>query len=156
MGNCRLDEPLMAQRYYDGELDPDDARAFEAHLAACADCQRALEELRTLSSFLEPIAGLEGPTVAPGQFAARARSLQLQRSRRVAWGLVAAASILLAGSLFLVGYTETEPSEPMAMMPWEANVVAAPSDDEELVDMDTRTLVAIHIQEPAPGRTSYE
>jgi anti-sigma factor RsiW len=40
--------------YYDGELSDADRRAFEAHLAGCAECARQLAGLETLSRYLGP------------------------------------------------------------------------------------------------------
>ena len=44
---CR-DVVEVVTDYLEGELAPDDRRAFERHLAACEGCQAYLEQLRTV------------------------------------------------------------------------------------------------------------
>jgi len=50
MRACEHGQQVSA--YHDGELSPESARAFEAHLSRCAVCARELAELRRLSAFL--------------------------------------------------------------------------------------------------------
>ncbi|AOY69762.1 zf-HC2 domain-containing protein [Arthrobacter sp. TES] len=54
--------------YLLGGLEPDEARAFEDHLAACADCRGELEELESLPALLDavPAADAVALTVAGG------------------------------------------------------------------------------------------
>jgi anti-sigma-K factor RskA len=68
--------------YLLGKLEADEAEAFEAHLAGCADCQRQLEELRGLPELLAaatpaiPLPGLlrDRALAAVRQAASRAES----------------------------------------------------------------------------------
>ena len=97
-----------ADAYLDGETTPEDRRAIEAHLAACADCRAELERrqafsrrLKAAASYHEAPAGLalalasrlpeSGGAVVPFPGPAR------QRSREAFWRPTAlAASFLLA------------------------------------------------------------
>ncbi len=61
--------------YYDGELQGGRRRQMEAHLAECASCRRALEELEALGSLLVQAPAAE-PFTPPERFVAQVR-LQL-------------------------------------------------------------------------------
>lgn len=147
MNNCTLHDPMVAQRYYDGELPRADAARFEAHLATCGPCRSALEAWETAGASLRAVFPPEMPAGLTTRFVRRAREKQLQHSRRIAFGLLAAASVLLASSLFLVGYSKTGPhGAPVIGAPWEEFVLAAPDVEDEFSDLESRTLVAIHVR----------
>ena len=151
MNNCTLPDHLDAQRYHDGELLPEAAARFEAHLASCTLCQLTLASWARLGEQVREIATADMPPGLLDRAARRARERQFQNSRRVAWGLLAAASLLLASSLSLFGYTRPGGGEsPAIMAQWEEYVVASPVVDEEFTELESRTLVAIHI-EKAPA-----
>ncbi len=59
MTDCRRAESLYL--YLEGELDPDDKRQLEAHLAACPDCRDALAERRLLHEAFTSLPPLEVP-----------------------------------------------------------------------------------------------
>jgi len=150
MSNCTQYEPIIAQRYFDGELPTQDAVAFEAHLSTCRACKEAIETWSGIGELLRAELQAPAPPELTEQFTRRARERQLQSSRRIAWSLLAAASLLLVSSLFLVGYSQADQGEtPTIMNPWEEYVVASPVVDEEYTELESRTLVAIHIQKAA-------
>jgi anti-sigma-K factor RskA len=60
-----------------GVLEGEEKRALEAHLTACDDCQRKLEDARGLAA----VVSLAAPAVAPPA-SARARLVQTIRARR--------------------------------------------------------------------------
>lgn len=142
-------EPTLIHRLYDGELNAMDRARVSAHLDGCPSCRCLYHDLESLSRVLAPVGEGDMPAGWVDQFTQQARDLQLQRSRRIAWGLMAAASLMLAGSLFLVRYSQAAAADPPPAITaqWEEDVVVAPTLDEEFVDLEERTLVAIHIQE---------
>jgi anti-sigma factor RsiW len=52
----------LVERALDGELTPDEAGAFEAHVAACADCRAAMRDGR---AWLESVAAASPLYEAP-------------------------------------------------------------------------------------------
>jgi anti-sigma-K factor RskA len=103
-----------------GALTPDEAAAFEAHLATCADCQAQVNELQPMLSSLGPAEPdvdvppyLGGRTVSAVKHAARAR----QRRRWTIGGLVAAAliAVLSLGGIALFGHTTSRPTFDFAL-----------------------------------------
>ena len=69
----------MLNAYLDGELNPQQRRKFEAHLARCESCRAELEALETLSGTLAEVPLPDFP--APDQLAANV-ALQLPRKLR--------------------------------------------------------------------------
>ncbi|QQQ63425.1 anti-sigma factor family protein [Paenarthrobacter ureafaciens] len=108
-------------------LEPDEARAFEDHLAACADCRGELEELESLPALLDavpaadavaltvaggsqPLAPLE--TVPPSLLVDLSTRRRKSRRRWAAVvGAVAAACLALG---FLAGPLLNQPPKPDA------------------------------------------
>lgn len=147
MSNCTHYEPIIAQRYHDGELSEGASDSFEAHLASCPACQAALRSWAAIGMGLRDSILPAMPAGLTERLARRARERQLQSSRRIAWSLLAAASVLLVSSLFLVGYSQAgEGDTPTIMAQWEEYVIASPVADEEYTDLESKTLVAIHIR----------
>ena len=64
--NCK-DFEWMVGPHLDGELPASDARAAEAHIAACAACQRAVAELQAIDRTARSAARL--PAVSPQEWA---------------------------------------------------------------------------------------
>ena len=113
--------------YLLGGLEPDEARAFEDHLAACADCRGELEELESLPALLDavpaadavaltvaggsqPLAPLE--TVPPSLLVDLSTRRRKSRRRWAAVvGAVAAACLALG---FLAGPLLNQPPKPDA------------------------------------------
>mgnify|MGYP000747325499 CR=1 FL=1 len=137
----------------DGELAADDAARLDAHLARCARCRRALDELLRIDAALrEGLAAAEPPP----QLAARVRArLAEARPARPAWTawLPAAAALLLAAGLVIFGLSRIGPGTSdhprPAPMPLVAPAVVISGGD------------AIHVFEPdrktsQPGHTGDE
>ena len=113
--------------YLLGGLEPDEARAFEDHLAGCADCRGELEELESLPALLDavpaadavaltvaggsqPLAPLE--TVPPSLLVDLSTRRRKSRRRWAAVvGAVAAACLALG---FLAGPLLNQPPKPDA------------------------------------------
>ena len=97
------DFTLRLHAYADDELDADEARAVEAHLASCADCRAELAAIRELKSALHE---LDFSEVAPHGLAAdiQTRLAVAQARQRATWaaaggGVLAAC---LAGAFLLM------------------------------------------------------
>lgn len=105
--------------FLDGELTAPDRAAVEAHLQACPECAAHLEELATLDALARD---LPAPAPADGfeAFPARVRAriaAHGRRPRRIpAWGLAAAAALLLAVIT------------PLTLMQRSASPVRSPAD----------------------------
>ena len=52
-------DEFQLNEYLDGELDEAERQAIAAHLATCADCRQALNELQTLFLALDELAEIE-------------------------------------------------------------------------------------------------
>lgn len=119
------DARLALGAYLLGALDPDEARAVEAHVATCPDCQAEIEELETLPALLDGVPSAraealaeapallnEGPT--PPALLARVRARR--RALRLRWtgalAGAAAASLALGAALgpVVVGAPTATPS----------------------------------------------
>lgn len=119
MDSCEQTRQVNA--YHDGELSPEDARPFEAHLAQCAACARELERLRGVSRFL---AGARMPGVPAEVIERLHENLAVVRERvvvRMAEMLTAAAALVLITCAAWVwhGLGETESQAAAAVSAWE-------------------------------------
>ncbi|HSM02351.1 MAG TPA: zf-HC2 domain-containing protein [Acidimicrobiia bacterium] len=99
----------LAAGFVLGALDPDDRRAFAAHLEDCEDCRREVGSLAPIPGLLSHVTPVDVEAMPAGVVdravaSARSQWVGLARSRR-AWraGAVVAAlaAILLAGVAFL-------------------------------------------------------
>lgn len=150
---CTSSDSILAQRYYDGELGAGEAARFEAHLAGCASCRERMALWADMGRALREAYPRGEVLPNPDSWVRAVRDRQLQTSRRVTWGLLAAASMLLVASLSFAGYTRAgSGGYPASPARWESYVVAAPVIDDEFPETDSRTLLAIHIQQPAENR----
>jgi anti-sigma factor RsiW len=96
---CDLEANGRVSAYHDGEMTPDERRAFEEHLARCAECGRALEELRRLSGVL---AAFQTPPLTPDAMTRLRRTATAATERtvvRLAERLMAAAAAVLIVSM---------------------------------------------------------
>ena len=105
--------------YVLGVLEPEEAAAFQAHLAGCRECQRDLEELGSVPAFLEQAApavdvppGLRERTFAAIEGAARPRRRTVELRKVVA----AAAAVLLIGFGTAVVRETTRPAPAAAQV----------------------------------------
>lgn len=147
MNDCKYTASNALQRFYDGELDARTAREIEEHLPSCPACRMALASFARLGAALrETFDDVPAPDLT-ARMVRRAREAREQSPRRIALGLMAAASLLFVGSLFLVVYTESGSTQRGSVMAqWEENVVWPPSADDEYADSEGATLYAIHRQ----------
>lgn len=147
MNNRTCIDPMDLQRFHDGELEASRIREVEVHLATCPACQTALRSFVVLGSALRDAYNDIAAPDMTAHLVQRAKEMRDQGSRRIALGLLAAASVLFVSSLSLVVYTEagrTQGGNIMAQ--WEENVVRTPSTDDEFADPEAATLYAIHLQ----------
>ena len=75
-------------------LDPDEDRAFQAHLQGCAECRTAVERLQQELAWL-PM-GVEAVTPRPGLTRQLAETALGARARRPIGALLAAAARILS------------------------------------------------------------
>jgi len=97
-----------AAPYVLGALEPEDRRAFEAHLGSCADCQAEVRGFAGLPGLLSRLPAEEVSAVLAGEaeppapvsvlpvLVTRARAERRSRTRRVV--LTAAAAVVIAGA----------------------------------------------------------
>src|SRR5207253_178323 len=96
--------------FVDGELPPSECEAFAAHLAGCAECQRAMHDLMMLQAVAETHAQARRPSAKVVDFAAH-------RQRR-GWFVAAVALVAAAAAIALVvkrSNTGDEGAGPIAM-----------------------------------------
>ena len=133
---CSVKHSRQVNAYHDGELPPEEARRFEAHLAECPICAEELRQLRSLSRLLKGAPAPDAPakvirrlhgTVATGREAA----IVLLAERLIA----AAAAILILCMVWtwgVLGRTGTT----AAPNSWEWTAVAphaeTPGDTQQL------------------------
>jgi anti-sigma factor RsiW len=86
-------------RYHDGELAPADREVMEAHIRQCAECRRALAELRALSSLLVSAPLAEMPQGVAVRYDRCRRAARERGVLRMAGWLTAAAAVVLIGAL---------------------------------------------------------
>lgn len=114
--------------FADGELDPDRAGEFRAHLATCALCRAGLVEAVQLGARLGGLAASDAPPrVEPSAVRSQAPSparsepapleARPKRNRRVGIGVVAAAAAALAAAVAVAlfpGHPPRDPAQPTA------------------------------------------
>lgn len=138
------------QRYLDGEYSGGD---FEPHLAVCPACRAAMEDFVTLGALLRAACDDAPAPDLTAHFVRLAGERREQASRRIAWGLLAAASLLFVSSVLFAAYTESgrAVTSGRIVAQWERNVVwSAPPEDESGEAAAPYTLYAIHL--PLEGR----
>src|SRR5688572_28931794 len=88
-----------ATAFVDDELPPGDATAFEAHLAGCAECRRAITTANAVFNRLRAVPAVESSRdLVPGILASiREEPVTPRRSAAMAWAAAAAAAVLLLG-----------------------------------------------------------
>jgi hypothetical protein len=72
--NCTHIRPLLSA-YHDGELDPAQQAEVKAHLAACPECTRALEDYRALGQDVRGLPNVRPPAGMQAEFETRLRKL---------------------------------------------------------------------------------
>ena len=136
-GECP--DAMVLAAYLDARLDAAEAERFEAHLAACPACLRALREARELLS--------AGPMVAPPRVVRSAKALvaarRLRLRRAAGWAAAVAASVAIGLSGFVAG-SATQRGRQVA----EARVLEEASfgladGTEELAALDEYVLAAM-------------
>lgn len=87
---------IQVQQYHDGELPPDERRALESHLAACAPCRELLADLQGLSSLIRQAPLADMPVHAVARLRNHPACAGDRDLIRVAgWLTAAAAAVLL-------------------------------------------------------------
>ncbi len=120
--SCELAHDAGA--YVLGALSPVERSAFQAHLAACADCTRSVQELAGLPGLLArvPADVLEAGEVSPlPETVLRALVRDVQRvQRRRTWAVVgtaAAAAVLVGAGSLVVGLSLGDEAPPSTAPP---------------------------------------
>lgn len=120
MSGC---DPLRVHALHDGTLRGDSRADAERHVAACADCARALAELLALDALAreEPEVPADYFDALPARVTARAtRRPRAAWSRPVAWAGALAAALLIAlvtPRLLQRPLAPAETAAPMATLP---------------------------------------
>ena len=130
---------------YLGKWLTEDQRAeFEAHLATCLDCRRAVQEQQQLEHLLTRAAAVSMAVPADLSERIERRLRQVQRRRSLAWatGLAAAGVLVCALAAWLL--TQRTPIEKATPPPMAA-VQPRPSESKP----DPRSLVHVTFQPPS-------
>jgi anti-sigma factor RsiW len=140
MSECQQANRLSA--YHDGELSPEAAAEWEAHLRQCGRCAAELERLRRLSRAMGALVPPSMPSASVARLHRVIDRLPSVGLRRMAGALAAvAATILLICTVGLSLRTSSAaPARSAAIEDWETAAVAQPSD--VLTSVDSRDLLA--------------
>ena len=142
--------------YIDGELGPEDAEAFEAHLLECADCGRALHELRAVVARAGQVIDRPPdtelwPGIAVRIAAANASNVGPVRGRRLSFSIpqLVAASIvlmLLSGSTMYLMLTRAGTLQ----------VAGASSQSDSGAPVTTDRALAMPVAVKSPAAANYD
>jgi anti-sigma factor RsiW len=127
--NCPTGQQLSA--FHDGEIDPRGRSAIERHLLDCASCAAELERLRAISRLLEAAPAPRLSQIGVHRLHRRVDQVMEEGLLRFVRLLNAvAASVLIAGSAWLMVKTHENPTVPSvpAAPPWVGVDVAETSD----------------------------
>ncbi|ONI66820.1 anti-sigma factor [Kribbella sp. ALI-6-A] len=120
------DNHVDVDGYVDGELDTEQSREVESHLAGCATCREEVNSLRELQSYLQevpPEALLDGPPADADLLLQRTLRQVRQESARTRTGrgavattvsIAAVAAVLAAAGGVLIG-RNAGPDQPLAV-----------------------------------------
>ncbi len=143
------DQTQHAQAFYDGEMNPADRAAFQAHLATCSICSAELDDLRRLSTHL---AAASIPSLSNNALSRFHRTGQVAEERGVLrlaeWLTAAAAAILVIGLTGLFRQDTTHASPPDT---WEQAAIAYPTDHDPTVHSDVLQLAEWIRTDLSPG-----
>ena len=144
--NC---EELRAKldAYIDGELSPDELRAFEDHAAACADCGRELEMAKLVR---DALGELDEEVAVPLNVQAGWRNaVRAEAKRRANRRWLRAAYAAAAALVLVIGATAMLRSMPSRDMAETRMIAAAPTDAVVARDGGDLEAVAIAAEEEA-------
>jgi anti-sigma factor RsiW len=118
--------------YHDGEVSPEDARAWAAHLSECGECTALLSELRGLTAMIGRAAMPEMRPMAVGRYYAAWTQARDRALLRITSWLTAAAAAVLIGALSLWPHAQGDGRKTTAHRPamWEAVAVAPPAETQ--------------------------
>lgn len=123
-------DDLLAE-YAEGTLDPDESSRVEAHLAACERCGR---EVLLAKRGLEALAGLPELEAPAGLGLAVRRQARARPGGSRAWRVVApvaAAAVLIAGGIVVVGSLSGEDAGGPTATSGDAGAEGAPAAPQE-------------------------
>ena len=138
--NMKCDEFTSAlDAYIDGELSPDDVRAMCEHAKGCAACG---DELKRAEFLRDALRNIDADTFVPLEAQAAWRSAvkrERARKRKNTWirslTAVAAAAVVLVGSITLIGNQKNDLNTDGVMLESEAAPIAV----KESADTDLGT-----------------
>ena len=136
--------------YIDGELSPDDVRAMCEHAKGCAACG---DELKRAEFLRDALRNIDADTFVPLEAQAAWRSAvkrERARKRKNTWirslTAVAAAAVVLVGSITLIGNQKNDLNTDGVMLESEAAPIAV----KESADTDLGTENVMMESAPAP------
>lgn len=116
-----------AHGYHDGELSPEEATRFEAHLRNCAACRAELEAVGALSMLLDDAVGAELPQDVADRLHTLAGNASVAPLAKKLTAL--AAGILIACLVW--SWNIAAPGDAENGLRWELAAVGAPEAYEE-------------------------
>ena len=125
---------IFVEAYYDGEMNPAEREAFDAHLKSCGECRDELAHLRRIGA---EFARASIPSLSDAALARFHRVANVAEERGVLklaeWLTAAAAAVLAIGITGLFRHETTHASAPDI---WEQAAVAYPADHDPTVQSD--------------------
>jgi hypothetical protein len=137
-------------------LEPDERAEYESHLATCAECRAALDQLGPVMQLLdasdEQVLDPPAPpvTLLPGLLAAARREVRRRRVR-VAVGVAAAACVAVLGIVAFIDRAPLPPARAMSAVsasPVSATARLRPTDWGTEISVDCWYRAGTH---PQPG-----
>src|ERR1700733_452961 len=82
--NCTQTEERLSD-FLDGALSPEEAAAFRAHAAGCANCSTLLAQVSGLVHRMQRVEPLEAPPLLAGKILKATLGLRKQKPVRTSW-----------------------------------------------------------------------
>ncbi|MBC7784740.1 MAG: zf-HC2 domain-containing protein [Burkholderiales bacterium] len=115
------------QQLYDGELPSDQIASVQSHVEVCPACTAALAELRMISDLVRSAPLPEPALLAIQRWQRTLSSVQERSVRRLASWMTAAASVVLAVSLY-ASLSNQARASAITLAEWETAVIGIDAD----------------------------
>ncbi len=146
--NCLTDHDL--HRLHDDELSPADRLRVAGHLASCDACAARLHEIESIGRLLRNAPLPEMARDAMYRIQRNVAAMQERSVRRLAGWMTAAASVVLAVSLYVA--TSSQAQAAPSVTDWEAAAIGVDVDASTDDQATAAWIVADLLQAPNDGQ----